>query len=587
MRARLPFLPRLTAGLGVQLALLLTVALLPLGAIAIHTTAETVRDARQSADRALLGMTTEVVAGKRALIESAFSSASALGPVALQRIDTDCRELLEDFVRRSGVFSYAAFLDASGETRCLSDMRYVDGAPDLLGLERILARPRPAVLVDEGLSVGGQPSLVTLQPVFDGGELAGFMAVALAQRSVELMRRLPVEDGPIGTVLFNHDGVLLTSGSGPETLPAGIELSSLTDGSSRLFDARSQSGSSATFAVVELIPRRLFVLGAWPARNVSATGWRAAAMPLLFPALMWLASLGVAFFAVYHLVIRHVRTLNRQMRRFALGHRDTPPAILEDAPAELREVSATFQKLARILARDEAELEASLAEKTVLLKEIHHRVKNNLQLIASILNLQMRQVRDPAARRVLQSVQDRVIGLAAIHRSLYQSERLSTVSADRLVDEISRQLIGIGAAPGSGIEVKTDLKPVMMSPDQLVPLSLLLSEAVTNALKYIGRPVDGTAPWLHLSLDELDGFTRLIIANSLGDTLSDTKDESESTQLGADLIEAFALQLGGTLEQGEIPSDRGRSWQLQVTFETTVEGLSSDPATADAPVAAG
>ena len=564
--------PKLRDRLAVRLVILLSVALLPLGAIAVDTTARTVQDARASADQALVGLTAEAVAGQRALIESTLASAATLATTAMERLDDPeaCGALLADFVRRSGVFAAAGMIELDGRMRCVSTGEGHDFS-DHPTFSALNERPVAMVAAAERGLVSGEPVLVVAQPIRDGEVVQGYMAVSIAQDAVTLMGRMGAgreSDGPRHTLLVNRRGdVLADGGVPPGMLPEGRSLAGLIEDGNRVFTAPSAEGERATYAMVPLMPGMLYALGVWPAGAATTANVGVAA--LVFPILMWVVSLAVAYFAVYRLVVRHIRRLNRQMRRFALGHRDTPPPVLSDAPAELREVSATFNKLARILARDEAELEASLAEKTVLLKEVHHRVKNNLQLIASILNLQMRQVRDPAARRVLRSVQDRVLGLATIHRSLYQSERLAAVRADRLVDEIVRQLLVIGAAPGSRISVRTHLDPVTLSPDRLVPLSLLLTEAVTNALKYTGRPDDGP-PWLEVTLTGPtedatgDGLVRLTVRNSLGAALAGMEtDDDAGTRLGAELIEAFAQQLDAQLQQGP---EGARAWALDVSF---------------------
>ena len=579
-----PYLgPRLRDRLAVRLIILLSVALLPLGAIAVDTTARTVQEARLSADQALVGLTAEAVAGQRALIESTLASATTMAPPALDRIDDPaaCGTLLADFVRRSGVFAAAGVIELDGRMRCVSTGEARD-LSDTAAFAALTERPVAMVTAAETGAPSGRPVLVVAQPIRDGAELQGFMAVSIGLDAVALMGRMGAgreENGPRHTLLVNRFGEVLSDGGAPpEALPQDRSLAGLIDEGTRVFTETSAGGERATYAVVPLMPGMLYALGVWPAGAGAAGAANVGVAALVFPILMWVVSLAVAYFAVYRLVIRHVRRLNRQMRRFALGHRDAPPPVLSDAPAELREVSATFNKLARILARDEAELEASLAEKTVLLKEVHHRVKNNLQLIASILNLQVRQVRDPAARRVLQSVQDRVLSLATIHRSLYQSDRLAAVRADRLVDEIVRQLLAVGAAPGSRIAVRTQLDPVTLGPDRLVPLSLLLTEAVTNALKYTGRPADGP-PWLEIALSAPEGGdVTLSVRNSLGVPIAGMDAGDAGTRLGAELIEAFAQQLGGRLAQGEVAEGADRHWALQLTFPA------AEPAPAGAPV---
>src|SRR5690606_12464548 len=162
---------------------------------------------------------------------------------------------------------------------------------------------------------------------------------------------------------------------------------------------------------------------------------------ILFTLALFFVSLTVAYFAVDHLVLRHVRELRGQMRHFAVGDRTQLPRVIREAPTEIADVSQTFHNMARILIRDEEQMENAVAEKTVLLKEVHHRVKNNLQLIASIINMQSRLLADPDAKSVLRSVQDRVASLATIYRNLYQAEHLDAVEAGRLIADIVNQMM--------------------------------------------------------------------------------------------------------------------------------------------------
>ena len=236
------------------------------------------------------------------------------------------------------------------------------------------------------------------------------------------------------------------------------------------------------------------------------------------------------------------------MRRFAIGNRTTPPPILTDAPAEIADVSQTFHNMARILIRDEEAMEEAVAEKTVLLKEVHHRVKNNLQLIASIINMQSRMIEDNDAKRVLRSVQDRVAALATIYRNLYQAEHLDAVEADRLIGDIINQMANVSVDGRSGLRVQTDVQPLTLQPDQAVPLTLLATEAVTNALKYAGTAPGEDHPWVRVSLTRQGKHDAVLeIANSMGERM-DGGNMSDSTGLGSQLIGAFAAQLEGEAE---------------------------------------
>jgi two-component sensor histidine kinase len=425
--------------------------------------------------------------------------------------------------------------------------------------------------------------LIATHPVFHEGLLRGFLSVAIDQQSVAWL--LPVGDAEseVRPVLVNRLGEVLTSTSAEndpsDLLPEGVALADLPGADTAVFKGRTATGEGAVFAVADLVPGQVYVLGVWDPDAEAVARLGGNHWPLLVPLLMWLASIGVVYFALHFLVIRHLHHLGRQMRRFALGDRSAPEQLPENTTHELRDLQATFNKMAALVARDEEELskaleekKTALAEKTVLLKEVHHRVKNNLQLIASILNLQMRRLQDPRAHRVLQNVQDRVISLAAIHRSLYQSDQLSALRADHLIDELLRHLFAVGTEAGSGIDLKTELQAVTLDADQLVPLSLLLTESVTNALKYTGLPSEGVRPWIRVGLYGNDKEVVLSLSNSMGTCTERGAEEPEtsSSQLGTELIDAFAMQLGAQLVVGERKGAKGPYWEMRVKFPRTV-----------------
>nr|WP_256500152.1 sensor histidine kinase [Limimaricola litoreus] len=197
--------------------------------------------------------------------------------------------------------------------------------------------------------------------------------------------------------------------------------------------------------------------------------------------------------------------------------------------------------------QDEARLEDQLRERGILLKEVHHRVKNNLQLISSIMSMQMRRTPDATTREILSRLQDRVLGLATIHRTLYESQDVGRVNAARLLREIVAQQ-GAASAPGSKLSTRLDLEDLELLPDQAVPLSLLTSEALANALSNVAPDETGEA-WVAVSLRrEAEDMVRLEIANSTAAETPRDAGAARSQGLGTNLIQAFAAQLGGPSE---------------------------------------
>jgi two-component sensor histidine kinase len=227
---------------------------------------------------------------------------------------------------------------------------------------------------------------------------------------------------------------------------------------------------------------------------------------------------------------------------------------------ELRDMENDFLRMADSIMQDEAQLENALREKTILLKEVHHRVKNNLQLISSIMNMQIRQSANAETKVVLQRLQERIRGLATIHRNLYQTGDLGHVNAADLLGDLIGQMSIVSGKSSTPIEVTKSLEPIEVYPDQAMPISLLTAEALTNAGKYMGPDPDGVCR-LHIALHhEDDQAVILEISNSTGD--SPIFEDATRSGLGNRLIQAFSTQLGGTLHQGA----EGDRYKVTVLF---------------------
>lgn len=549
--------PEFTKGLGFRLGGLLSVAILPIGLISVIQTLHLSREYERSAEIALLGRTATAAAGERALLQSALGTADALGPAVLETMDRPdaCSDIMRGFVQRSVNFTYAGFTRLDGVTECSS----VPGTHDLSTEPSFIAfSESPGTLVTssgDGPVTGGSV-VVVIQPIYRGVELLGYIAVSMSRDFLRSTHVAGLGTESAHILTFNNQGEILSTDHDEEgdlqaLLPQGKSLTALLSRSETTFRDIANSGEKRVFSVVPVVPGLVYALGSWNRAETGLTGidiTRRTA--LILPLILWAASIAVAYFAVYQLVLRHIRVLRGQMRRFAIGDRSAPPPVLEGAPAEIEDMSQTFHNMARILIRDEEAMEAAVNEKTVLLKEVHHRVKNNLQLIASIINMQIRVIDHDDAKRVLRSVQDRVASLATIYRNLYQAEHLDSVHADRLIGDIINQMSNASVAPEAGLRIDTELEPLVLMPDQAVPLTLLATEAFTNALKYSGAAGPGAAPWVRVSLRREDAHHAVLeVENSLGEAA-----HAESTGLGSQLIEAFATQLEGAVMQETDPT---------------------------------
>ena len=535
-----------TRRLGVRIALFLGVALLPVGAIAVWQTVEVGRVAEQRSELTLLALTERAALAERQEIQRALGTAQALAGTVDALLTADrCDATLEELVETAPRYSYAGYVGPSGRMTCSSDGRRHDfsGYP---GFARAIADPRPTVNVNRDAPLSEGSVMIATFPVAsdDGG---GFAFVSLPHRQLG-RSDLPPDIAPsVELATFNAEGEVLTASQGVEgveqRVPSPGVLRSYVGRPADVVRGRDGAGRERAFAVVPILRGTVHAIGSWDP-DVALAGPVGEGVPAwAFPILMWVISLVVAYVAVHRLVIRHVDELRRQMREFAEHRRLPEGALKAGAPAEIAEMETGFSTMAERILREDAETEDRLHEQKVLLREVHHRVKNNLQLISSIINMQMRQIESPEARHVLRRVQDRVLGLATIHRNLTETEA-GTIRADVVLREIVEQLALMGAPPDGAPRMDVRLDPLELYPDQAVPLALFVTEATTNAVKYVGRPPDGGAPWIAVSLRVgPDGAAEMAIANSKGAPLRPPARGEDGSGLGSQLIRAFAMQL--------------------------------------------
>lgn len=192
----------------------------------------------------------------------------------------------------------------------------------------------------------------------------------------------------------------------------------------------------------------------------------------------------------------------------------------------------------------EQALAVALEEKDTLLKEVYHRVKNNLQVVQSLLSLQGRNVRDDSARAALHEMAQRVRSMALVHEHLYRSANLSAVPLGDYVRSLARQLTqGAERSPGD-IRVTVEAPEVEIGMDTAIPLGLLLTELISNSLKH-GFP-DGRPGAIAVSFTQVPAGTKISVADD-GVGLPPGFDPAATSSMGLQLASSLARQLGGEL----------------------------------------
>jgi two-component sensor histidine kinase len=250
---------------------------------------------------------------------------------------------------------------------------------------------------------------------------------------------------------------------------------------------------------------------------------------------------------------------SRRRREFTPEEISLCQDISRQAAVALENARLYEQAQEEIAERIQAEerIQASLKEKEVLLKEIHHRVKNNLQIISSLLNLQGQQIEDPQIVGALRDSQNRVRSMALIHEQLYGAHDLARIDFGAYIHQLASHLFRSYRAD-SKVALDLKVEEINLRIDEAIPCGLILNELVSNALKHAFP--DGRAGRIQVALGVDGGQVALAVSDD-GVGLPEGFDHRTSTSLGLQLVNSLVSQL-----DGEVMLEPGHGTGFNVTF---------------------
>jgi two-component sensor histidine kinase len=476
----------------------------------------------------------------------------SLSIVAMQpdvrNVGPQCGKILTDALRGArGVLNFIR-TDADGKARC-SVLPFSQGQ-DLSNDGWWRARRDRASLYLAGPEIGTisqRPVLVMVQPLVSAdGTFMGTVSAGIGIEHIQAALQRKKIEGRGMIVVTNARGkpIIVTE-------KVGItQFSDVRHAQSRPHVAEAPDGKRWTYVSAPLFSNELYVLYAEPARSTTRAAlsriWPSLLLPLLALAL---ASLAI-WIATQRLILRWLYKLQSLTGRFARGDFRDELQAYERAPVELQQFATDLHDMAGAIEEKERDLREALANTVALTKEVNHRVKNNLQIVNSLLTLQAERITEPVAHLALVQAKSRISALGLIHRLLYDEDsgaEPGKVNMNRLLGGLCEQLRST-YRDRTEIDLDCNAAEIDLEADKAVPVTLFTVEAITNAFQHAFVANRSGRIEVDFSTGEQRAEMRV------ADDGQGFVQEAVIGQMGIDLITAFADQAGGEVEISSTPS---------------------------------
>ena len=505
---------------------------------------------REAADRqaVLESAANRSAAAARARIEAAGILLETLGPGV---IGMDCSSRLTEVRQRLGGYANLIRFDRIGRVACAAGDVPADPERRDRDWFRALAGGRAQIVtVTPGASYAAEPALFAAVRTADprGGFSVLAAVIPLSSLRPELSDRSLPRQSQVAVV--DRRGEIL-SVTDPAAFPDDVAgwVDRAAGRGSVLVYANDDGGVRRAYSVAPLVDDDVFVILSAPSRGLFATAWLDPMSGIVFPLIGFAVALLAVFFAAERGVGRWIVYLQRVAAIYARGRFTVRPLRVERAPPEIRELAETLDHMAATIVARDASLHDSLAQKDALMREIHHRVKNNLQVISSLLSMQERALTDQVARQAMSDTRQRISALALIYRAVYQGADIKHVDLRPFLEELTGQLLAGDMSAHGSVRTEVRADRLVIDPDKLAPLALFAVEAVTNAQKHALSQSGGK---LTVEFTVRGPEAELIITDD-GGGRNAPPDPEDIKGVGRTLMNAFARQLRGrcTLERND------------------------------------
>ena len=266
---------------------------------------------------------------------------------------------------------------------------------------------------------------------------------------------------------------------------------------------------------------------------------------IVLPVLMWLAAAIIGWLILQRLLLRPLAMVQRAVSAYRPGDRDIALPHVASPAREIGDLGTAFDEVVQTVSRHEAELEAAVDRQTRLVREVHHRVKNNLQVVASLLNLHARGAANEQVAAAYASIQRRVDALAVVHRNHYaELEENRGVSLKSLISELAANLRATAPSTASAMTIRLDLGAYYASQDVAVSVAFLVTEIAEHAML-----CGATSVAIALDQGEVPGTATLILESE--SLRRETPGEESMTDRFQRIVTGLSRQLRSTISRDE------------------------------------
>ncbi len=433
------------------------------------------RDRLVAAAYASTGRESNVLAGAEALLRSMESQ------TAVRQGGAPCNEMLGAAIGGLAYVTNMARLDQAGNVVCSA--KPLPGGGDRSGEAwwRLLQARQAFIISEQHAALSTDRQVLTAAiPIFTpDGQPDGALALGISVDFLAgLMRDRRLPEGALAALIGLNDKVVATTNApGADALFTGP----LDSADERLKRAADAEGHIWLVAIAPIGPGDLHLAFAERETALFAWSYLDVAMTIVLPLVMAAFAFFAIWYAANRFMLRWIGYLERVARAYGKGHYALhPAAAAADAPPEIRLLANAMGEMASNIRQRDASLRHALEQRTLMLREIHHRVKNNLQIVGSLLQIEARRIEEPAARAALEITKTRINAIALAHRVLQEVDTQTVVNLRHMLSDLSQMLHEAFSAHVYSEDIAVNAPDLLVETDIAVPLALLLVEQISG-----------------------------------------------------------------------------------------------------------